>query len=151
MKPLSERGGRGIPIEVLRWLCVVPAAVLGDRVAQYVVGSARNRPRRRADIRGDSIIACPLTLILFNVAPRSAFVIAGAKMAPRYQRATAVMLTVLGFYFSLMTHVISQQRAGRRIGFHNYSHLFAETAGGLGVTAYILWEVWRNQPTAKRE
>jgi hypothetical protein len=44
--------------------------------------------------------------LLHLVSPKSAFVIAGAKTAPRYQRATAIVLTLLGFLLSLMTHVI---------------------------------------------
>jgi hypothetical protein len=36
-KPFSELTGRGRLIEVLSWLCVLPAASLGDMAAQFVV------------------------------------------------------------------------------------------------------------------
>ena len=39
MKPFSEPTGRGRLIEVLWWLCDLPAAILGDMAAQFVVGA----------------------------------------------------------------------------------------------------------------
>jgi len=151
MKPFSELTGRGKLIEVLRWLCVLPAAVLGDIAAQFVVVAAFQVASFGGwGILGDSNIAYFLRVLLGYVPPKAAFVIAGAKMAPRYQRATAIMLALLGFLFSLMTHVISQRLAGRRIGVTNYTQLFAESAGVLGGAAYILLEVWRNRPACDR-
>ncbi|MSR56636.1 MAG: hypothetical protein EXS05_03050 [Planctomycetaceae bacterium] len=59
-------------------------------------------------------------------------------MAPRRQMATAIVLTVLGLFVSLMTHVVGQHLAGNHVGIVNYTHLFAESAGVLGGAAYIL-------------
>jgi hypothetical protein len=148
MKPFSELTGRGRLIEVLRWFCVLPAAVLGDIVAKVVVGAVVQIASYGGwGILGDSNIAYSLRVLLYYVPPKSAFVIAGAKMAPRHQRATAIVLTLLGLLFSLMTHVIGQRLAGDRVGIVNYTHLFAESAGVLGGAAYILLQVWRNRRT----
>jgi hypothetical protein len=149
MKPFSELTGRGKLIEVLRWLCVLPAALLAHSALELVVDAAVQIARFGGwGIFGDSHIAYLVRLFLFYVSPKAAFVIAGAKTAPRYQTATAIVLTVLGFLFSLLTHVISQQHAGRRVGITNYTHLLAESAGLLVAAAYIVLEVRRNMPRA---
>ena len=148
MKPFSELTGRGRLIEVLRWLCVLPAAVLGHIALEFVVEAAWQIASSGGwGILGDWNSAYSLMMFLHLVPPKSAFVIAGAKMAPRYQRATAIVLTLLGFLFSLMTHVISQHLAGRRVGITNYTHLFAEFAGAVGGAAYIVLEARRNRRT----
>jgi hypothetical protein len=146
MKRFSELTGWGRLIEVLRWLCVLPAAVLGDIALEFVVEAAVQIARFGGwGNLVDSSSAYSLWMFLYLVPPKSAFVIAGAKMAPRYQRATAIVLTLLGFLFSLMTHVISQQLAGRRVGITNYTHLFAESAAALGGAAYIALEDRRSR------
>jgi hypothetical protein len=146
VKPFSELTGRDRSIEGFRWLCVLPAAVLANFTADFVVGAVVQVVQYRGwDILGGSIVAKSLTLFLFHVPPESAFVIAGAKMAPRHQRATAMALTLLGFLFSLMTHVISQQLSERRVGIVNYLHLSAESAGLLGGATYILLQAWKNR------
>jgi len=146
MKPISELTGRRRLIEVIRWLCVLPAAVLGDIAAEFVVETvAQIATYGGWGTLGDSSIAYSLRLLLFYVLPKSAFVMAGAKMAPRYQRATAVVLTFLGLLFSLMTHVIVQHLDGKRVGIVNYTHVLAESAGMLGGAAYILLQARRNR------
>jgi hypothetical protein len=144
MKPFSELTGRGRLIEVLRLLCVLPAAVLGHIALEFVVEATWQIANSGGwGIPGDSNIVRSLMMFLHLVPPKSAFVIAGARMAPRYQRATAIVLTLLAFLFSLMTHVISQHQAGRRAGITNYTHLFAEFAGAVGGAAYIVLEARR--------
>ena len=66
-------------------------------------------------------------------------------MAPRNQKTTAIVLTLFGLLFSLMTHVISQHLAGRRLGVTNFMDLGAESAGALGGAAYILWPARKNR------
>jgi hypothetical protein len=148
MKPFSELTVRGRLIEVLRWLGVLPVAVWAGIALEFVVVVAGQIASfGEWGILGDSNIAYVLRMLLFYVATKSAFVIAGAKTAPRYQRATAIVLTLLGFLFSLLTHVISQHLAGRRVGITNYTHLFAESAGMLAGAAYIFSKVSRNGRT----
>jgi hypothetical protein len=148
MKPFSELTGRARRIEVLRWLCVLPAAVLGVVVVQILVGAVvRIAGYGGWGIPGDSNIAYCLRLFFFYVPAKSAFVIAGAKMAPRRQLATAIVLALFGFLFSLMTHVVRQHLTGNRVGIGNYTHFFAESAAALGGAAYILVQGWRNRRT----
>jgi hypothetical protein len=130
---------------VLWWLCVLPAAVLGHVAAQFVVGAGLQMARDAGwEIFGESSIANSLIRLLWHLPPNAAFVIAGTMMAPRHQKTTAIVLTLFGLIFSLMTHVISQHfLAGRRLGFNNYMNLCAESAGALGGAAYILLQVRR--------
>jgi hypothetical protein len=152
MKPFSELTLSERLIELLRWVCVLPVAVLLDTTAELVINAVvQFASHGEPSILGGSIIAYSLTLLLHYVLPKSASVIAGAKTAPRFQWATAITLTVVAFLFSLLTHVISQHLAGRRIGITNCTHLFAETVGAVCGAAYILFEVRRNRrpaPTA---
>ena len=145
MKPFSELTVRGRLIEALRWLCVLPASALGHVAAQLVIGSVLEIARSAGlDIFGDSSIANSIIRFLWHLPPNAAFVIAGAKMAPR-QKATAIVLTLFGLLFSLMTHVISQHRAGRRLGMTNFMDLGAESMGALAGAAYIVWQARRNR------
>jgi hypothetical protein len=147
MKPFSELTGRGKLIEFLRWLGVLPAAVIADVATQFVGESVVQIARYVGwDILGASTFANPLILFLFYFTPKSAFVIAGATTAPRHQRATAIVLILLGILFSLLTHVISQHFfAGRRLGIVNYLHLCTESAGLFAGAAYIVSRHWRNR------
>jgi hypothetical protein len=149
MKPFSELTVAGKLVEVLRWLCVLPAAVFADIAAQFALDAAVRIARVYGlDILGESVIAYCLRLLLFYVSPKTALVIAGAKMAPRYQRATAIMLTLAGLLLSLTDHVVSQHLAGRRVGITHYTDLLAESAGVLCGAAYILFAVRRNRQKA---
>ena len=47
-------------------------------------------------------------------------VMAGAKMAPRHRFVTAIVLTALGVFLSLMTHVIGQRFCGEVIDFQTH-------------------------------
>jgi hypothetical protein len=146
MKPFSELTVRGRLIEALRWLCVLPASALGHVAAQLVIGSVLQIARSGGlDIFGDLSIANSIIRFLWHLPPNAAFVIAGAKMAPRHQKATAIVLTLFGLLFSLMTHVINQHRAGRRLGMTNFMDLGAESVGALGGAAYIVWQALKNR------
>jgi hypothetical protein len=143
MKPFSELTNRERSIEVLRWLGVLPAAVLAHFAARFALGSVVLLASHAAWGFDDSTIAYYLKVILYYLPPKSAFVIAGAKMAPRHQRATTIALTVVGVIFSLMTHVVGQHLAGNRVGIVNYTHFVAESAGVLVGAGYILLKIGR--------
>ena len=148
MRPFSELTGRGRHIEVLRWVCVLPAAVLGGMVVQFLVWAVVQIASLGAwSSLGDSNFAYGLKVFLYYVPWEVAFVVAGAKMAPRHPMATATVLTILGLFLSLMKHVVVQHLAGNRVGIVNYTHFFAESMGVLGGAAYILLQVWRNRRT----
>jgi len=141
MKPFYELTRRRKVGEVLRWLCVLPAAVLGRIVAQFILGAVVQVARYGGwDNLGDSRIAYWLGVFLYYVPPELVFVIAGAMMSPRYQKTTATGLAVLAIFLSLMTHVVGQHLAGNHVGLVNYTHFVAESAGALGGAAFILFE-----------
>lgn len=142
MTPFSELTGRARVIEILRWFCVLPAAVLGAFVAQFLLGAVVHVVSSGGwGSLGDSNIAYTLRLFLFYVPHNALFVIAGAKMAPRRQLGTAIVLAILGILFSLLTHVVGQLLRGGLVGTTNYAHFLAESAGALGGAGYILLQV----------
>ena len=147
MKRFSELASDAKLIEVLRWVCVLPAAVLGAFVVQYIVHAVV----QIADYGGwdlrDSSLGYALRVFIYYVLRKAAFVIAGAKMAPRHQVATAIVLAVLGILSSLMIHIAGQHLVGNYVGLVNYTHFLAESAGALGGAAGIAVHDWRKRRT----
>jgi len=154
MRPFAELTAGRKGIEVLRWLCVLPAAVLGHLAVDFLVAAAFTFVRDLGlAIDGESVVtnvlgqllvyATPksaLGLLLIYVTPKAAFTVAGAKMAPRYQARTAMLLTLVGFMHSAWTHLY-----GNRIGPTNCLHVSAETVGLLSGAAFIFWQNRRDR------
>ena len=138
---LSDVTDSGKLVDVLRWLCVLPAAVLGAVAVQFMVrGLVQVVDYVRWEFFGNSTIAYSLRLFFFYVPHKSAFVIAGAKMAPRQQMATAIALTLLAMNLSLVVHVVGQYLVGNNVGLVNFTHLSAESVGALaGAGCILLW------------
>jgi hypothetical protein len=149
MTPFSESTRHEKLIEVSRWICVLPAAVLGNIVAQFVVGVVvQIAGHGEWDILGDSSVAYYLRFILYYMPRKMAFVLAGAKMAPRHQMTTGIFLAMLGILLSLITHVLGQHLVGNHVGLVNFTHFFAESTGALGGTACIFLQNWKKRRTA---
>ena len=148
MGSFTEITGRKKLIEIVRWFCVLPVAVLGDFVASFVVRAVvRIASYGGLGILGNSTFAYWFGLFLSYGPQKAAFVVLGSKMAPRRQLTSSIVLTVLGFSLSLMTHVLGQHLAWNHVGIVNYSHLFAESAGLLSGTAYLVFQIARNRRT----
>jgi hypothetical protein len=146
MRAFAELTGREKRIEVLRWFCVLPSALLGGFVVQLLVGVVvQIIGLRGSGSLGASDVAYSLSMFLAYMPAKSALVIAGATMAPRRRMATALVLTFLAIVFSLLTHVVSQHLAGNRVGFVNYLHFSAESVGALIGAAFILFKVRKQQ------
>lgn len=129
--------GREKAIAVLRWLCVLPAAALGGFAVKIIVGLALRFARQGGGVLAGSPLFALLQLVVVYVPKEAAFVIAGAAMAPRGRRATAIILAVVGIVMSLVVHVLGQ----RQPGIVNYTHFAAETAGlAFGVAGMFFWE-----------
>src|SRR4051812_16599293 len=106
MRSFSKLAGRERLIELVRWFCVLPAAVLGDCAVSFLVRAVVQIVRAGGSgILGDSSLAFWFGVLLSYGPPKAAFVIAGAKMAPRQQVASSIVLTMLGLGLSLMTHI----------------------------------------------
>ena len=149
MKPFPELTVGEKRIEILRWLCVLPAALLGGLVVQFTLRAVLQITRSAGlGVQGDSTIGYAITLIFGYVLPKSAFVIAGAKTAPRHQTATSIALAVVGVALSLMTHVVGQHLAGNRVGSVHFIHAVSESAGLLVGAAFILVRVRSNRAPA---
>jgi hypothetical protein len=147
MNPFSQLSRRAKLIEVLRWLGVLPAALLGELVVRHGIGVAFAAVHMVSYGARENVSGLNaghfLRIVFYYVVPRSAFVIAGAKIAPRFQLATAIALTGLGVFLSLMTHVVVQHVAGNRVGVTNYAHFIAESAGlAVGATGILWSERW---------
>jgi hypothetical protein len=112
---------------LLRWLAVLPAAILAAWVAHFaggIVGLAVSR-----------LVPEPASyyvrLLLYYAPQQAAFVIAGALVAPR-PLATACVLAGVAIALSLTVHILGQHSVGTT----NYLHFAAESAGAIvGVVA----------------
>jgi len=107
---------------LLRWLAVIPAAILAGWVAHFAFGMLSLVVAR---VLSESI-SYYVRLLLYYAPKDAAFVIVGAKIAPR-PMATAVALAVAAIAVSLMVHILGQ----RTVGVTNYLHFTAESAGAV--------------------
>jgi len=111
----------------LRWAGVLPAAAL----AGFAVGFVANMGLGAVvSVLGESAqqpFVSYLLLLLFYVPKEAAFVVAGAKVAPRFRLTTATVLAALRLVLSLATHVLTQAHRGVT----NYQHLALEWTGAL--------------------
>jgi hypothetical protein len=147
MQSFHELTSREKRIQILRWLCVLPAAALAEFVVHWIVGSVlRVAVSAVPGALGESIVADSF-MVLYLAPATAAFVVVGAKVSPRRQFETAIALAVLGILLSLATHVIVQLFGGNRVGFRNYMHFTAEAVGAIGGAAYVFVQARRNRPT----
>jgi hypothetical protein len=136
MPPFSDLSGRNMR-SILLWLCALPAAVLAEIVVSYVLGAVvRVDAYTGSNIVGVSNVGWFARIVLLYALPASAFVLAGALIAPR-RLLVAIVLTLLIVVRSLLQHLLIQHLAGRRVGVTNYTHFLAESAGALSGTVYI--------------
>ncbi len=119
-------------VELLRWLCVLPAAVTGGIAARYLGSFAGHFAIHVWGAESQSTFGFSIQLLAYALAA-AAFVLAGAFTAPRNRRMTAVILAIAGAILSLLTHVLSQRHPGTT----NYLHLAAESAGAALAVAYV--------------
>jgi len=98
---------------LLRWLAVLPAAILAGWIAHFAFGLLSLAV---ASVLSES--AANYARLLLYYAPKdAAFVIVGARVAPR-PLATAVVLAVAAMAVSLLVHILGQST----VGVTNYLH-----------------------------
>jgi hypothetical protein len=126
--------GKQKAIELLRWICVVPAAMLGDFVGYYLGGGLGmlaqvlgivNPPSD--DSSGNRLFRYVIWLFPVGMI----VVLAGAKTAPRYHLATAF---VVGITWMLWTDRIH--------GFEGPTLIATAVGAGCG-TAFVIYEALR--------
>jgi hypothetical protein len=135
MHPTPARAGRRIVVEVLRWICVLPAAFLAEFAVQVITTLVPQGDMFKWGDASPSPIVFALQLLVAYTIPKAAAVVAGAKMAPRFRLATSIVLAASVTLMTLSDHVIFQSNPG----ITNYSHFTAETAGAVFGAAYIFY------------
>ena len=123
------------PFDKLRWVCVLPAAVVGGFIAHYFVSLGRQFVLSSWTSMVGSNFALAFHLFAFAVAS-GAFVLAGGFTAPRCRRRTAFVLAVLETLLSLAKHVLLQSHPGVTY----YLHFAAESIGGMGGAVGMFFE-----------
>ena len=135
MNSFSELTAREKTMERLRWICVLPAAVLGGFAAQTIAGLVNRLAVYGWGTAAESTLVYGLQLLMFYVLKCAVFIVAAAKMAPRGRLATAIVLAAAAILMSLVVHVLGQPHPG----VVNYTHFTAESAGTVIGVAYVFY------------
>ena len=136
MKSFSELTGKEKSIELLRWICVPAAAVLGvlavHLIARFVMPPALAQPPGSAAMPAPDFYRIYL-LWIFRILMVAGFVIAGAKTAPRGRLATAIVLAGLWILSALSSHVLVHLSRGKP----HYTHFVVEAVAAAGAAVAI--------------
>jgi Na+-driven multidrug efflux pump len=122
-------------IEVVRWLLLVPAALLAGSAVTFIIGAFVRAIRDSSVPLNSTSISFWASAVPLYVLPELVFVVAGGWIAPRKQLPVALLLMLLGGVLSLLRHVVLQNSPGPT----NYTHFGLETAGLLAGVVCI----WR--------
>lgn len=136
MKPFSVLTRTEKRIELLRWLGVPVAAVLGVVVLHIIAGLVVSRAVAQipdSDAVPGSDFRQFFLRSLSGILPAAVFVLAGAKTAPRGRLATAIVLTGLWSLSALTSHVLVHLSQGTP----HYMHFLVEAVGAAGAAVAI--------------
>jgi hypothetical protein len=136
MKSFADLTGTEKLLELLRWLAVLPAAVLANLAPRFLAGFMMSRP-----------VAQPLGVPplpvsdfqryvlswLFGLLMGALFVFVGAKTAPRFRPATAVVLAFLWTLYAFLIHIAVHLGQG----VPHYTHFAIGAGGAVGTAAYL--------------
>ena len=129
MRPFAERTGKENAVELTRWIVVLPAAVLAGFIVDALAGFVASILMSEVSREGAGRWARHL---IFRFPGGLAYVIAGAKTAPRLRRVTAIVLVCLAIALSARTHGVI------RWGIHGDSlPVVVQSAAVLCGAAYI--------------
>lgn len=125
-------------VEVLRWIGVLPVAVLCQSLYHMIVMALfLTKATVGGEVPQRSALVDFLYLLIYYPPHVALFVIAGAMVAPRFRLATAILLAVLAIALSLTIHVLLPDN----VGVNNYKHFTAESAGAIGGLVFVFyWE-----------
>lgn len=124
---VAERNDSSTSLSLLRWLGIVPAALLAGWLG-HRFGSLFHFLRNPAYPEY-------LFPLLFLVPSGLAFTFVGAIVAPRYRVVTVICLTALCIIQSLCIHILTQPNRG----LVNYMHSLGESLGALLGVAAVVW------------
>lgn len=101
MKSFSELTRREMAIELLRWICVVPIAILVGLAGHLLIVTIALPIMRELSYEGTGRW---LRHLIGGIPSGVAFVVAGAKTAPRFHRGTAVALAICSITSAIVVH-----------------------------------------------
>ena len=127
IKPFSELTDKQIMIECLRWVAILPAAVLG-----FILIGAISRLFNSEDM--GRVVAT----IMSAITEGAAFVYIGAEVAPRYQRYTALVMCVFMIVFCVFACIFYSQRDA---GILIYIWIVLDAGGAIAAAIGI----WKNK------
>ena len=136
MRSFSELTGKEKSAELLQWLCVPAAAVLGVLALRIIVGFVMQHVL--AQLSGSAAMPASdfrrfFLSCLNGLLTAAVFVIAGAKTAPRGRLATAIVLAGLWSFYALGSHVLVQTSRGVR----NYTDFVVEVVAAAGAAVVV--------------
>jgi hypothetical protein len=109
MKPFSQLSTAQKALDILRWLCLLPAAWLASQIP-FVVFALVTPPALAQP--GGFQPAPPISDFRRYVAPwlvalltAPLFVLVGSLVAPRYRRTTAALLALLWTAYAFLSHI----------------------------------------------
>lgn len=132
--------GRGWPAWA-RWLAVLPAAILGAVLVSFPIhwfalGLTGNTPISM--IRLDREVTEAVERLLQAFFGPYAFVWAGARVAPTFRVATAIVLTaLLGLFVSVMLSLVVPQLSGRFVLDYGVLQALLNALGAIGAIIVI--------------
>jgi hypothetical protein len=136
MKLFAELTGKEKGIEVLRWLCVVPAVVLAGMaprvIARLLMPPALAQPPGTPPVPVSDFQRYYLPTII-GIVMAAGFVIVGAKVAPRWRLRVAVVLALLWMLYSFAVHVLPHPVRDLR----HYQHFIVASIAAAGSAAYV--------------
>jgi hypothetical protein len=138
MKSFAELTAKQKWIEVLRWFCILPAAVLAGMVPRLVyrllVPPQMVQPPGVPPIRISDFQRFYLPYIMGAIMA-AAFVIVGARVAPRGRVAVATVLAVLWIIYWYMEHVLPHDSHDLRY----YRYFFVATIAAAAAVASVAY------------
>ena len=140
MQVFGELSPREKRIEVVRWLLLLPAALLASVIVTFIIGTLVRSIGNNSVPLNSSSISFWASAVPLYVLPEFVFVIVGGWIAPRKRLPVALLLMLLGGVLSLLRHVVLQHHAGTSLGPTNYTHFGLEIAGLLAGVVCI-WRV----------
>lgn len=123
MKDFSELSGRDRSLEIVRWLAVLPVALLSQFVVLWVASGLYSLTSQ--------IPLLPRLVREFPVT--AAMVIAGSLTAPRFSTVSAFVLTAFLIILSVAMHLVLPSR----IGTANWLDATFAVTGAISGAAYI--------------
>ncbi len=129
MQDFNELSPRQKGIEVVRWLLLVPVALLASIAVMSIIGAGVRAIPASSEPSKSASISFWARAVPYYVLPEMVFVITGGRIAPRKQLPVVLLLMLLGGVLSLLKHVVIQHLAGNLVGTVNYAHFGLELAG----------------------